>query len=183
MDITLKEYIKEDKEGIIKILINNTWTYHTKEILTQKDCEALFEKDYFTGQEIKTFIILNKKTKKAVGFVRIFDLGDDYESTDIPLFDIRIAHEYTGQGVGKKAVNDIISYIFTTYPNKNRIEATTRIDNKAMRKVLSHCGFAKEAHYRKSWKAKGGKMYDTIGYGLLKSDWKDGVITNIDWNS
>lgn len=183
MKIILKEYQKEDKEEIIKILINNVWTYQTKEILKEKDCEALFQKDYFTGQEIKTFIILNKESGKALGFVRIFDLGDDYESMDIPLFDIRITREYRGQGIGKLAVNDIVSYIYTKYPNKNRIEATTRIDNKAMRKVLLDCGFVKEAHYRKSWEAKGGKMYDTIGYGILKDDWTTGLITTIDWAS
>jgi len=43
-------------------------------------------------------------------------------------------------------------------------------DNYAMRCVFHKCGFSKEAHYRKLWESKNGKLYDAIGYGITKED-------------
>ncbi|BCN29827.1 GNAT family N-acetyltransferase [Anaeromicropila herbilytica] len=59
----------------------------------------------------------------------------------------------------------------------DRIEANTREDNYGMRCVFHKSGFVKEAHYRKAWKG-----YDSIGYAIIREDWKNGVITPVNWN-
>lgn len=178
--MTLKEFKASDKELIIKILLENQWTFHGKTNMSRAECELLFEKGYFSKNDVKTFIIQTEN--KAIGFVRIFDLDEDRNSDDIPLFDIRINQKQRNKGAGKYAVRAIVSYIFKNYPNKNRIEATTRIDNTAMRKVLLHCGFVKEAHYRASWKSDSGALFDTIGYGILRKDWETGKVSPLNWD-
>ncbi len=72
--------------------------------------------------------------------------------------------------------------LFGEFTDLNRIEATTRQDNFAMRRVLVKCGFVKEAHYRQEWPSDSGKRYDSIGYGILRSDWEKGVTTPVNWD-
>lgn len=99
------------------------------------------------------------------------------------MFDIRLADNSRSKGCGSVALKQIVDYVFNNYPNKKRIEATTRNDNKAMRRVLEKCLFVKEAHYRKGWSGQDGKDYDAIGYGILKEDWELGSVTELDWNA
>ncbi|MEO8512108.1 MAG: GNAT family protein [Ignavibacteria bacterium] len=65
-----------------------------------------------------------------------FDLGDDKLDDETPLFDIKITHSYRGKGVGVRALNWLMNFVFTNYPCKNRFEATTHIDNIPMPKVF-----------------------------------------------
>lgn len=181
MRISLKKYDIEDNEIIVDILSNNQWNYHGMVSMDKAYCRGLFKRAYFSGKELQTFLIQKNDINQTVGYIRIFDLGDDYESTDTPLFDIRIIETQRSKGIGKIVVKKAVDYIFDTYPNKNRIEATTRIDNEGMRKVLLKCYFVKEAHYRESWKSASGKLFDTIGYGILRSDWENRKVTPLDW--
>ncbi len=74
--MTLKEFKTSDKELIIKILVENQWMFHGKTNMSRPECESLFEKGYFSKNGVKTFTIHNEN--KAIGFVRIFDLGVGY---------------------------------------------------------------------------------------------------------
>ena len=109
--------------------------------------------------------------------IRIYDLQDI-----TLLLDIRILSKYKGMGVRTITVNWLIDYIFNNYFDKERIEGNTRQDNYTMRCVFHKCGFAKEAHYRKAWKDKNGKLYDAIGYGITKEDCQKGQTTPVNWN-
>ena len=60
--------------------------------------------------------------------------------------------------------------VFREYPDAHRIEATTRIDNVAMRKVLERCGFQLEGRLRETWPTESGERLDTALYGLLRRD-------------
>ena len=62
-----------------------------------------------------------------------------------------------------------------------RVEATTRADNAAMRRALRRAGYAKEAHYRRAW-PDGGRVHDAVGYAVLRGDWETGVLTPVDWD-
>jgi len=43
-------------------------------------------------------------------------------------------------------------------------------------------GFVKEAHYRRGWPTHDGRLLDAVGYALLRTDWRDGTTTPVDWN-
>ncbi|AZI57187.1 hypothetical protein EH165_02460 [Nakamurella antarctica] len=52
-----------------------------------------------------------------------------------------------------------------------------------MRRTLLRCRCVKEAHYRASWPAQdGSKIYDAVGYAILKEDWRQGTVTPVAWN-
>ena len=67
-------------------------------------------------------------------------------------------------------------------PDKIRIEGQTRRDNLPMRRTFLKCGYVKEAHYRQCWPSPDGVYRDSIGYGILRSDWERGEITPAAWD-
>ena len=180
----LEEFKSEDSETLIEtiidILINNPWEFHSGKGWDKEKVEEKIKSGYFSSVETKTYFLVEENN--TIGFIRIFDLGDDIMDDETPLFDIRIKKGFRGKGFGKQAVDLAIEFVFNTYPNKNRFEATTRHDNIAMRKVLEKCGFLKEAHYRQSWPDKNNVKVDTVGYGILRADWNSKSITPINWN-
>jgi len=176
--MTIRKFTLQDREILIEILLENDWQFHGID-LNRKQINRRIDTGFFTENESKTFLLY--VNEQAIGFFRIFDLGKSLTDDDIPLFDIRIINDRRGKGFGKQAVKWLTDYVFSNYPNKNRIEATTRHDNIAMRKVLEQCGYLKEAHYRQSWRTKAGDKVDTVGYGILRYDWENGVVTTFNW--
>ena len=176
----LKEFKTEDIDILIDILVNNPWEFHSGKGWTREMVEEEIKSGYFSSVDKKTFFLSDEK--EIIGFIRIFDLGDDTLDDETPLFDLRIKREFRGKGFGKQAIDLAIEFVFNTYPNKNRFEATTRHDNIAMRKVLEKCGFVKEAHYRQSWPDKNNVKVDTVGYGILRTDWQNKSRTDVNWN-
>ncbi len=176
----LKEFKTEDIDILIDILVNNPWEFHSGKGWTREMVEEEIKSGYFSSVDKKTFFLSDEK--EIIGFIRIFDLGDDILDDETPLFDLRIKKEFRGKGFGKQAVDLALEFVFNTYPNKNRFEATTRHDNIAMRKVLQKCGFVKEAHYRQSWPDKNNVKVDTVGYGILRTDWQNKSRTDVNWN-
>jgi hypothetical protein len=51
-----------------------------------------------------------------------------------------------------------------------------------MRRTFRAGGFVKEAHYRRGWPTRDGRLLDAVGYALLSTDWRDGTTTPVDWN-
>jgi len=110
---------------------------------------------------------------RRVGLIRLLDLADIGEGA--PLFDLRIASADRGRGLGTLATNWLVGHLFGTYPGLHRIEATTRADNLAMRSVLTRCGFTQEGRLRQAWPAGDGSWFDTLVFGILRSDVVDRV--------
>lgn len=178
MKIRFEEF-KDEIDILVEFLTSDTWNFYGTPNPNPERIRASYENQYYTGDECKTFwVILDQDTK--VGMIRLYDLQDD-----TPMFDIRILSEYKGIGIGTSTVNWLVDYIFNNFSDKVRIEANTRQDNYAMRCVFHKCGFVKESHHRKAWGTwgvKGGKLYDAIGYGIIKEDWQNGKTTQVDWN-
>ena len=122
--------------------------------------------DYDNDRTRAFWIVTDTGTE--AGLIRLFDLGDN-----TPLFDLRVRAAYRGAGLGTAALRWLTDYLFTEFPDIDRIEGTTRQDNRAMRRTFIRCGYVKEAHWRRSWAGRDGTLYDAIGYGILRSDWGD----------
>ena len=174
MKIRFEEFINEI-DTLVEFLTSETWEFYGTPNLKAERIRASYENQHYTGDDCKTFWVISDDDTK-VGMIRIYDLEDGD-----PLFDIRISSKYKGMGIGSITVKWLVDYVFTNYPDKNRIEANTRQDNYAMRTVFQKCGFAKEAYHRKAWPQE-GKLYDAIGYGITKEDWEKGETTPVDWN-
>ncbi|MFK0238522.1 GNAT family N-acetyltransferase [Streptomyces vinaceus] len=90
---------------------------------------------------------------------------------DTPMFDLRIRSEHRGRGRGGQALDWLTRYVFTEFPEVQRIEGTARQDNVAMRRAFRRCGYAKEAHSRDTWPTADGKVRDAVGYAILRRGW------------
>ena len=174
MKLHFKEF-KDEIDDLIEFLTSDTWEFHGTPNPKPERIRASYENNYYTSDDCKTFwVILDEDTK--VGQVRIYDLEDG-----TPLFDIRILSKYKGMGIGTSTVNWMVDYLFNNYSDKDRLEGYTRQDNYAMRSVFHKCGFVKEAHHRKAWPGEDGRLYDAIGYGIIKEDWNNGQATHVLW--
>ena len=179
VNLTFSKIEANDVSAVYDFLVGSTWDFHGPVVHSLERVQKRFDKGFYESDDVKSFWIETDRQK--IGMIRLFDLGN-VESRETPLFDLRVATAFRGLGIGSKAVAFLTRFVFENYPNKNRIEATTRIDNKAMRGALAHCGYVKEAHYRQAWKTESGYM-DCIAYGMLKSDWERGCCTIVDWES
>lgn len=181
MEILFKELAAGEEEELISLLTGERWEFHSLPEISSDNVKEQLQKGYFQNSGVKTFWI-SEEHKGKIGIIRLFDLGSEPGSTETPLFDLKIKKEFSGRGIGKQAVKWLVDYVFTNYPAKYRFEATTRIDNIAMRKVLESSGFVKEAHYRQAWPDEDGNKHDCAGYAVLRSDWENNIKTPIQFN-
>ena len=155
--------LPRDEAALVEFLCNDSWPFHRVDRLADDDVRALD----FVGDDVASFWICDGG--RAVGLVRIFDLGDIGDGA--PLFDLRIATEHRGRGVGRHAVRWLTHHLFTRYPALRRVEANTRHDNVAMQRALVGSGYILEGTLREAWPSNTGVRFDTLVYGVLRSDW------------
>lgn len=155
--------IPQDHEQLVEFLCNDEWPFHEQRRLTAADVHGMD----FSSPDVASFWIVDNR--KTLGLVRLLDLGDIGRGA--PLFDLRIASRHRGCGFGTRATRWIVDHLFTSYPELHRIEANTRADNAAMQRVLSGAGFTHEGTLRLAWRGEEGHWFDTMIYGMLRTDW------------
>jgi RimJ/RimL family protein N-acetyltransferase len=148
-----------DHDAVVQFLCSHEWPYHARRHILPADV------DDPADDEVRFWII---HEEQRVGLIRLFDLDDVEDGS--PLFDLRIAPAHRGVGLGRAAVRWLTGHLFATYPNLHRVEATTRHDNLAMQRVLDVCGYQLEGRLRESWPGEDGVRFDTLVYGVLRSD-------------
>ena len=163
----------DDLEGLISFFFGEPWPFHAGG-MTEASVRAQWADGSYADASSPAFWIIDGDER--IGLIRIMDLGDD-----TPMFDLRVKATHRGRGVGTRAVSWLTEYVFAHNPGANRVEATTRQDNRAMRAVLRHCGYVKEAHYRRAW-AAGDGLLDAVGYAILRDDAASGITTPVAWD-
>ncbi len=143
-------------------LCAHEWPFHGRRRLTP----ALVGEMSFAPPSTRSFWI--DVEGRHAGLLRVQDLEDIGPGS--PILDLRIAPEFRGRGIGRRAVAFAVATVFREYPDAHRIEATTRAENLAMRRVLELCGFRQEGLLRETWRDETGVRWDTALYGLLRSD-------------
>lgn len=174
MSVTFQPLQDTERDLLADWVSSDEWPFHVGTRRTREDVLSVFDKR-FMNDEVRSFWMLDGDER--VGFFVIMDLEDE-----TPMLDLRLRTEYRGCGYGKIALKWLTDHIFTTWPDKIRIEGQTREDNLAMRRVFRQCGYVKEAHYRASWPTPEGGRVASIGYGILRSDWEQGVTTPLTWD-
>jgi RimJ/RimL family protein N-acetyltransferase len=161
--LTFERVVEAESGAIVGFLRGSEWPFHGRHQLSVAEAKAV------TICDVDTDSFWVREDGAAVGLVRLFDLSDLDEGS--PLFDLRIATEHRGRGLGTIAVKWLSDHLFVEYPVLHRIEATTRGDNVAMMTVLERCGYHREGVLREAWKSQNGERHDTIVYGLLRHEW------------
>ncbi|MGE7185749.1 GNAT family N-acetyltransferase [Peribacillus sp. NPDC006672] len=175
--LTFVPFTLDEKTQLIDWLTSDRWDYYVNPVPTRDRIISAIDEGNYHSDESRTFWIQNPQTIKNVGLIRVYDLLDQSA-----MFDLRIKTANRGTGIGKKAVCWLTEHVFNTYPKIIRIEGQTRQDNIPMRKVFRTCGYLKEAHYRACWKTESNEYLDSIGYGILRSDFEKGMVTPVQWN-
>ena len=155
--------VPRDENQLVDFLCSDEWPFHGQRQLVAADVHQMD----LASPDVTTFWIVDGE--QTVGLIRLFDLGDIGQGA--PQFDLRIASRHRGRGYGNDAVQWIATYLFTNYPRLHRIEANTRDDNTAMQAALSLAGFSHEGRLRQSWRGEGEQWFDTVIYGIVRSDW------------
>jgi RimJ/RimL family protein N-acetyltransferase len=82
--------------------------------------------------------------------------------------------ETSGKGYATEAVNYFVRKLFEEF-EVHRIQATLDARNVASQKLCERIGMRKEAHFIQDYWSK-GEWTDSIVYGMLVSDLKDGEL-------
>ncbi len=168
-----------DDDSIAEFLSGEEWPYHSRSKLDREGVRAQLANGYFESNDSQSFMI-ETENSVMIGIMRLFDIEDIGDGS--PMFDIKISSVHRSKGVGCMAVKWLTDYVFNTWPQQNRFEATTRVDNIAMRKVFVKNGFVREGHYRQAWPGEGSMKYDAVQYAILRHDWLLGSTTKINWD-
>lgn len=170
--------VRADRDSLVIWLSSDSWPFHGQPQLTAADVYARIASGTYDPPDNQMYWIRNA-SGEAIGLLHLFDLCDI--GTGSPGFDLRIRTTARGKGIGIHAVNWLSSELFTRHLQLQRISATTRVDNVAMRSVLAQCGYAKEGHFRQAWPAEDGRRLDSVEYSILRSDWESSTVTPVDW--
>lgn len=168
------EYRKltDEINDLVNLYTTNKWEYHANHNPSKDDIESRYKSGWYEDDKETYWIEYNGE---KVGLIILADISDT-----IPLFyDIRMSEQARGKGIGKTAITWATNYVFSQSEEKIRIEAYTRFDNYAMRKVFYNCGYVKEGYLRGAWEQDDGSVVDSLCYAIIRSDWEKGIRTPI----
>ena len=166
MTVEFARWRPAEADALVELLTGEDWPFHAGTADRDTLLARVAAGCYAGPDARKTWIVADGR---RAGFVRLFDLGDD-----TPMFDLRLRAADRGRGLGTAAVRWLTGHLFAERPDTRRIEATTRADNVAMRRVLERCGYVQEARYREAWPVPGGPPLDALGYAILRREWSPG---------
>lgn len=164
-----------DSDELIEFLTSNEFPFHVRTRLTRAQVEEGITDGSYRDEDNDSYWIDHSEHGR-VGFFRFEDLSEL-----APLFDLRIAEQWRGKGLGVEVLKAATDRIFETRPEVSRFEGQTREDNIAMRRAFLKCGWVKEAHYREAWPVTDGEPVASVGYGILRRDWETGEQTPVPW--
>ncbi|KYP79816.1 GNAT family N-acetyltransferase [Ferroacidibacillus organovorans] len=176
--IQFTEVSLNEKETLAQWLSSDEWDNFSNSSISFEKAVGWIERGGLHGDDKKTFWI-EVGSQSKVGLIQLYDLLDS-----TAMFDIRINTSHRGVGIGRKAVSWLTNFAFENYTEITRLEANTRQDNVAMRKVLLSCGYVKEAHYRAGWKTGESPLdwVDSVAYAILRYDWANCTTTSVFWD-
>lgn len=167
--------LPDDGDAVAAFLSGQVWPFHGQHRRSAQQVRQDLAAHRFDGLGHRAFWVVEEGER--VGLAVVDDLNDP-----TVMFDLRLDQRHRGRGIGTRALAALAARVFETWPHVERIEAVTRVDNLAMRRVLVHCGFVKEAHYRAGWPVPGGAPMAAVGYALLRRDHEHGTTTAVDFD-
>ncbi|WP_104053272.1 MULTISPECIES: GNAT family N-acetyltransferase [unclassified Arthrobacter] len=166
---------ESEAEAIVQFLTSNSFPFHmTAQHTAESAREAVDSGRFWSEESVGYWIVADAKT---VGMVVLDDLEED-----TPMFDLRLAEDFRGRGLGPQVLKALCSLVFEKFSDPVRFEGQTREDNVAMRKTFVRAGFLKEAHYRLGWPTADGTRVASVAYAILRQDWENNETTLFEWD-
>lgn len=181
MCIYFQEMDESDAPELVAFLTENSFPFHVNSHSTLEQSEKRVSEGRFWNDDSQGYWVdsVSDGVTTRIGIVSLEDL-EDIESGGSPVFDLRLHELFRGLGYGKSVLKSLSRFVFEKFPELTRFEGQTREDNVAMRKAFIAAGFVKEAYYRRSWPVLDAEPMASIAYGLLRDDWENGTVTQID---
>jgi len=177
MSITLSPIaFPTDRDALVQFLTSNAFPFHVRTWLSVAEVHERIASGRFAAPDHEAFWI-DTAAGDRVGCIVLDDLTDA-----TAMFDLRLATEFRGQGLGVPILRAMTRHVFTQWPETHRFEGDTREDNIAMRRTFVRAGFVKEAHYREGWPVDGGRPLAAVAYAILRRDWEAGTTTTFEWD-
>lgn len=145
--------------------------YYPRKTVQEIDLKIIeLKKKILSGEKAFTNrkFIVNSETGNIVGSVNFY-----YKSKETNWIEVGITiydESLWGKGIGYIVLKEWINEVFETHPMIVRIGLSTWSGNYGMIKLSKKLGLKKEAEYKQARIVK-GKYYDSISYGILRSDW------------
>jgi RimJ/RimL family protein N-acetyltransferase len=164
---------REEIDTLVAWLTTDSWPFHGRSRLDPDEVRRELSDDDYWQDTHRTFWVVVDEAVRA-GTVRLLDLADNS-----PEASFRIRTPYRGRGIGTRMIQFAADHVFGHFPEKVRLEGTTRVDNLAMRRAFRRAGWVAEAYYRRAWPSQDGLIHDAVGYAVIRDDWAGGTITPI----
>jgi histidine triad (HIT) family protein len=170
-------YDESEAEQLAQWIASENWPFHGSKSPSLEKVRKWIADGSYSGEDNQTFWIRLNGYAEPVGVICLHELSDE-----TPIFDLRLKSAVRNRGLGRQVINWLTHYVFTQ-TDKRRIEGHTRVDNIAMHSVFKACNWVKEAHYRQAWPDFEGNYFDAVTYAVLKTDWENGIVTPVEWES
>jgi RimJ/RimL family protein N-acetyltransferase len=175
--VTLTPVVPGDGAALVDFLVTNAFPFHVLPRHTRESAQRSVDGGRFHREDSQGYWIDDDDDGGRHGVVVLEDLQDE-----TVMVDLRRAESSRGRRLGAAVLRELATLAFSTLPGARRLEGTTREDNLAMRRTFAVTGFVQEAFYRSSWPAEDGTFVGSVGYALLRDDWRTGTTTPIRWD-
>lgn len=149
-------------EDFIVGIVSKTKSIMDTEIFMDEVIQKKMNKTYFP------YIIIDTNKNDLIGFLDIKNIDWNIPKAEIGYF---IDNNYTGKGIAKKALNQIVLHYFYSLKFSKFLLRIHR-DNKASINVAEKCGFVVEGIITKDYKKTNGEVVDMIYYGKINENIK-----------
>lgn len=104
---------------------------------------------------------------RPVGFISVAPESGSHRCRGVISYGV--GSKYWGQGIATRAVEMTIPIVFEEFPDLERLEGYTDVDNKASLRVLHKTGFQKEGVLKKYFLSKENKALDVVMHSIIKN--------------
>jgi len=114
-------------------------------------------------------VIADKNTNELLGTVSWYwqSKETNWLSCGLVIYN----NNYWGKGIGFDALKLWSTYLFNIMPEIVRLDMRTWSGHSGMMRLAEKLGYKLEARFRNA-RIVNGQFYDSIGYGVLRSEWK-----------
>jgi len=169
--ISLRWLTSDDVESLFEVFSNpevmRYWS--SPPMVDLSEARQLLDEihENFRARTLFQWGVARREDDRVIGTCTLFQLDAGNRRAEIGY---ALGREHWGQGLMNEALTALIGYAFDTL-DLHRIEADVDPNNAASIRSLERQGFQREGYLRERWHV-GGKIYDSLYFGLLRREWK-----------
>jgi len=129
--------------------------------------EKLIEGLFVANHDDKNLIIIEKESKKEIGFCSIYDINNSNQSAEISF--LIGENQFRGKGYGRETV-ELLLYIAFHKMGLNRVFATATQQNERSVRVFERTGF-RRAGVMREYHFLNEEKLDEILFEMIREDY------------